>query len=190
MGLVFQVSRSNDQPTKQDGASNVTSKFLFCRLWASAYKNAPEPWSAKKAEAANKAKKTYTVLVDSIERPTTFIDVMPGKGKFCVNFLDEHLRDWRYYFFNEVEPGLLFMTQAVTREYLGVSDEITCGELYSFQRDGTVEIRRHSYNPDKIESMKTTGDVSNNYSPTPAFGEYDDLIRIQRQILNGAMDGE
>jgi hypothetical protein len=156
---------------------------FFCKLWASAAKKAPEPWSSSKAEAAHKAGKTYAVLIDSIERPTGFIDVMPSKGKLCVNFLDEHLRDWRYYFFNEVEPGLLFMTQAVTREYVGASDEIACGELYSFQRDGTVEIQRYTYRPDKIESMNTAGDVSNNYSAVPEFGEYDDLLRIQRHLI-------
>jgi hypothetical protein len=153
---------------------------FYCKHWSLHYKQAVDIWPEKKARTAHERGKPYTVLIQSAERPSCVLSV--GKDFVFTRFLDAHLRDWCYYGFSEVEPGLLFIGQAVTREYVGDSAEVSRGELYRFGRAGDMLVRRQSYNPDKAYEDHSVVDVSSNYSKMPDFGEYEDLIRFQRDI--------
>ena len=152
--------------------------IYFCKSWFRAKKKPTEIWSEEHASSAHVRKQTYTVLVDSAERPYCFIDV--SEGVVGVGFLDEFLREPLTYAFQEVEPGRLFLSMATHREFDGSTDKVVNGISYLFEQDGSVKIRREYFDPHRLETAESTVNVSSNYSPMPEFGQYDELIRVER----------
>jgi hypothetical protein len=155
-------------------------KIYFCKSWFRAKKRPTESWSEEQARAAHSESQPYTVLVDSAEQPYCFLEVTAKA--VGVGFLDELLRESLTYGFQEVEAGKLFLTMATHREFVGDTDKVANGTSYIFNRDGTVSMRRESFVPThKLETTASTADVTANYSAMPSFGEYDDLIRAERE---------
>jgi len=152
--------------------------IFYCKSWFRAKKRPTEVWTEEQAKSAHAKKQPYAVLVDSIERPFCFLDV--ADKVVGVGFLDEHLRESLTYAFQEVEPGKLFLTMATHREFDGETDKVANGISYIFKQDGTVHLRREFFNPHRLETSFASSDVTTNYSTVPEFGEYDDLIRIER----------
>lgn len=156
----------------------MNKNFYFCKSWFRAKKKPTEIWSEMQAKSAHDNKKTYTVLVESIERPYCFLDI--SDGVVAVGFLDEFLRESLTYAFQEVEPKKLFLTMATYREFDGKTDKVESGISYFFEQDGTVKIRREHFNPHRLETSESKVSVSSNYSTVPEFGHYDELIRVER----------
>ena len=156
----------------------MNRQIFFCKSWFRAKKKPTEVWSKEQAELAHTNKKTYTVLVDSVSQPYCFLDI--SDKVIGVGFLDENLRVSLTYAFQEVEPEMLFLTTAIYREFDGESDKVISGASYLFDRSGGVVIRKESFNPHKLEIANSHADVSSNYSRVPSFGDYDELIRVQR----------
>lgn len=151
---------------------------FYCKTWFRARKIPTQVWTKEQAKLAHVKNQHYAVLVGSIDRPYCFLDV--AHKVVGVGFLDEHLRETLTYSFQEVESGGLFLTIAIHREFEGETDKVVGGTSYRFKEDGTVQITRESFNTHHVETASTTSDVSINYSAAPEFGEYDDLIMIDR----------
>ncbi|WP_210320636.1 hypothetical protein [Rhizobium esperanzae] len=66
------------------------------------------------------------------------------------------------------------------REYVGGTDKIDSGSTYYFKEDGSLVISRQYFNPHRLEKTTGTADVTANYSRKPDFGQYEDLIRLER----------
>jgi hypothetical protein len=150
----------------------------YCKSWFRAKKRPTEVWTDEKATAAHIKKETYTALIGDAERPYCFLDI--ADGVVGVGFLDALLRESLTYAFQEITPGKLFLTMATHREFKNDTDEVAAASMYLFNPDGTLQIIRESFNPHHTETAKSTCDVSGNYSDVPAFGNYDDLIRVER----------
>lgn len=150
----------------------------FCKSWFRAKKKPTEIWSEAQAKAAHVGKQQYTVLVDSINQPYCFLDV--ADKVIGVGFLDNHLRESLTYTFQEIAPGRLFLTMATYREFDGETDKVVGGRSYVFDPDGAIKVRTEFFSPHRLEASTLISDVSFNYSFVPDFGEYDDLIRVER----------
>lgn len=61
------------------------------------------------------------------------------------------------------------------------SDAVATGTTYIFDRHGTVKIQRQSFNPHRLEVSESTVDVAVNYAIWPEFGDYDGLVKVERQ---------
>jgi hypothetical protein len=118
-------------------------------------------------------------LFGSPDTPSRFLEI---NDRFVgVGFLDHRLREYLYYAFKEVEPGRLFLNMATYRTFEGDSDAVATGTSYIFDRRGTVKIQRQSFNPHRFEVSESTVDVAVNYATWPEFGEYDELVNVERQ---------
>ena len=156
----------------------MTQQISFCKSWFRAKKRATEMWSRERALKAHEEKTLYTVLVGEPIAPTCFIEV---NDKFVgVGFLDASLRETLYYAFKEVEPELLFLSMATHRSFRGETDKVESGTTYIFERSGQVKIQRQQFEPHEASMAESSADVTANYSHWPTFGEYDDLIRVER----------
>jgi hypothetical protein len=156
----------------------MNQPIFFCKSWFRAKKKPTEVWTEEQARSAHLSKKLYTVLVGSPEKPFCFLEI---NDKFVgVGFLDDRLRESLYYAFKEVEPGKLFLSMATYREFHGDSDAIVSGTTYTFERSGIVKIDRQFFNPHSQEVAESTADVAANYTCWPEFGEYGDLVRVER----------
>ena len=153
--------------------------IYYCKSWFRAKKKPTELWPAEKAEAAHRSKQSYTALIGSAEKPYCFVDVTDKV--IGVGFLDGHLRESLTYAFKEVEAGRLFLSMATHREFEAETDKVASGATYTFGQDGTVQIRREFFNPYRVETAASSFDPAPNYSVRPEFGQYDDVIRVERQ---------
>jgi hypothetical protein len=98
-----------------------------------------------------------------------------------VGFLDTHCRESLTYVFEKTDDTTVFLISASWREFRGDTDRVASGTAWLFGRDGTLHIRRQAYDPPQAETSTSSVDVSGNYSALPAFGDYDELIRPERQ---------
>ena len=155
--------------------------IYFCKSWFRAKKRPTEIWSDAQARVAHEKRQHYAVLVDSTDQPNCFLDV--ADKLVGVGFLDKHLRESLTYAFQEFESGNLFLSMETYREFDGDTDKVVSGTSYVFGRDGTTQIRREFFEPYRVETATSRIDVTSNYSKVPEFGEYDDLIRVDR--VNG-----
>jgi hypothetical protein len=156
----------------------MKQELYFCKSWFRAKMRPTEIWSEVDARLAHEKGLPYTVLVASAEAPFCFLEVT--RKAFCVGFLDESLRESLTYDFQEVEPGKLFLSMATHWEFESGSDQVINGASYIFSADGTVQVKREFFNPHRVEVANSKIDVRTNFSATPKFGEFDDLIRVDR----------
>lgn len=155
--------------------------IYFCDGWFAAKKFATQVWTEAQAKDAHDNGRNYTVLVDSIQRPFCVILVM-AKG-IAVDFLDEHLRKALSYQFQLVEPGRMFLTMAVHREFDGETDKVAKGTSYGFTENGKLRIDRETFLPEhSLEVANGQADVSSNYEAVPEFGKYEAFMRMERQL--------
>ncbi len=154
------------------------TKYFYCKSWFWAKKRPTEMWTEEQARKAHDDRKTYTVLVKDVERPYAVVEV--ANDFVGVTFLDEKLRQSLSYQFEEVEPGKLFLSMATHREFDGDNDQVKAGNSYIFNQDGSLIIRKQSFNPQSLEEANSSTDVSGNYENYPDFGEYDHLLKVER----------
>ena len=159
----------------------MTRPINYCKSWFRAKKKPTALWPEEQARAAHRSKQPYTALVGSTDRPYCVVDV--ADKVIGVGFLDARLRESLTYAFKEVEPGKLFLTMAVHREFEAGTDKVSIGVTYTFDQGGTVQIRRESFAPHRVETATSSFDPAPGFAAWPAFGQYDDLIRIERQQI-------
>ncbi|WEF34266.1 hypothetical protein [Pseudoduganella chitinolytica] len=156
----------------------MKQQIFYCKSWFRAKKKPTEVWSVEQAEAAHENRTQYTALVGNLEHPYCFIEV--ADSAVVVGFLDQFLRESLTYVFKEVESGRLFLSMATHREFEAETDKVSGGANYVFKTDGVVHIRHESFNPHTVETAMSSFDPAPNYASRPAFGEYDDVMRIER----------
>lgn len=137
-----------------------------------------EYWDREAAEVAHHEGRLYTVLVGSRDNPTNFIEVT--SGAITVGFLDNHLREKMTYGFQLTSDGTLFLSMATYREFSGNSDTISSGTTYIFNEEGRVSIIAETFDPHFREESTSAVEIQGNYSRYPDFGEYGDLVKIER----------
>ena len=130
------------------------------------------------ARGAHDSRQLYTVLIGNSKRPECFIEL---KGSYVgVGFLDDNIREYLSYQFQEVEPGRLFLTMATHRKFQGTSDATAIGTTYIFNRDGTVDVEDREFLSGKSSNRQLQADVSRNWEHYPIFGDYLSLVKIER----------
>jgi len=150
----------------------------YFRGWFRARKRGTDPLDEAAALKAYKDRELYTVVLGELRKPSCYLEL---KGDYIgVGFLDKLLREYQSYQFQELQPGRVFLTQAVYREYEGQAEKVALGTAYAFRTDGKVII--HKVNFQKKEESVNEGqtEVSDNWDSFPEFGHYDSLARVNR----------
>jgi hypothetical protein len=172
----------------------MTSDLYYCRNWSIGYKEAQDLYTEDQARAMFAQGKIFTAMMGSAERPSCVIQHGlndQGKWFFHVDFLDELLRLYLSYGFQELPSGSLFLSSAGTATYEGDTDQKLHSENTIFKEDGLCHHSRTNYNGprpadrtiDKRDTRMTPEELAKtNYSPMPEFGEYDEIIRIERDV--------
>jgi hypothetical protein len=172
---MFKPQVSPESPEVERSMSSLS----YCKGWFRATKSSLAPYSIERAWARHDAGEIYCALVGSVEAPHAVLEI--AKGMVDVSFLDENLRDYIRYSFHEMEPGRLFLTRATWREFVGASDQIANCTTYSFRSTGDTNIYGETFVPSHfLAYSESHSDVSGNWSETPSFGHYGDLLRVDR----------
>lgn len=153
----------------------------YAKSWFRADKVVTDPWAVKKAKVAYDRRKLHTVIAGPMEKPRAFIEF--NMGYVGVGFLDQLLREYLSYSFEEVQPRRLFLTMATYREFCGESDQVKKGTTYFFKQNGDVVVVDEEFPNGAKKRHETKSDVSDNWEDYPAFGNYESLLRIERRIV-------
>ncbi len=137
------------------------------------------------AKHAHENKLVYYVTIFENKKPYCYLEI--NKGFFRVNFLDDLLRLYMSYDFTDnfcsTNANKLFLSQIVFWEFEGNSDKMLKITNHVFKADGTfLIIERDLVTNEQIDSeAKNKIDVSYNLEEYPKFGNYDSLIRKERE---------
>ncbi len=99
-----------------------------------------------------------------------------------VGFIDREAREYLTYDFVPIHAKRLFLRRIVDRTFVEGSAELAGAVAYNFEERGWVKVVRRFYNPAYQESGSSEADVSQNYEDRPTFGDYQSLIRQNRDM--------
>jgi hypothetical protein len=165
----------------------MRQSIFFFRSWAYGYYEPREPLSREEAETIFKHAQIgegFAALVDDPEKPTAFLDYgvnANGKISYRIDYLDDQLRTWHGYSFRQIRDERLFLDRAGDHTYFNDNREPdeSLGQMYD--EDGLIRFSRKRRGEDFRDTWKdrlTT--LEYHYEPLPAFGEYDSILRLER----------
>ena len=130
------------------------------------------------SKEAHDKKQTYFATFFYSEKPFCFMEC--NAGFFYIGFLDEFNRVYLSYSFDEFEPNKLFMKQASFAEFDGNNEDAIKRTNYNFEPNGELKIISYFENEQEILTVQEPMDVSDLWENYPGFGNYDDLIKLER----------
>jgi hypothetical protein len=158
------------------------------------------------AQKRHEKREEYTVAIGDFEKPDSIVEVV--NRMVAVTFLDEMLRMKHTLKFQEKDTHRLFLAMATCRKYCAATpamvarleagrknhdqpwgqflaevDQVLDGRTVVFKEDGAT-IQRASRHGDARQLVQPgpQWDVSTHWEPYPKFGEYDHLLKRDRDI--------
>jgi hypothetical protein len=156
--------------------------YSYAEKWSRSYKEAIKPLTEAEARKRHEKKGAlYTVLLGDSARPSTIIEIV-SLDSIQVEYYDESLRRVGYYQFVIQSNGQLFMVAAGFNQFDGDNRMPIWSRRLSFKPDGHVMSfeEDHVRDPGMETVVEKTVDVSLNWEPYPAFGDYASIARIDR----------
>ena len=161
--------------------------IYFCRLWSYGYYEPRDPISREEAQAIFNREtigEGFVVMVGDPNQPSVLLDYIVdanGKKGYKIRYLDDKLRTWLLYSFRQIKDERLFLDGSGEGTYSGDRKEADedLGEIYT--EDGLIRYSRKRSGEDFRDTWKdqlTT--LKYHYEPLPAFGEYDSILRLER----------
>ena len=153
-------------------------KLQYGKSWFRVKREMTELWAAPKAEKAHLNRLPYAVLIQADQKKECFLEF--NNSYIGVGFLDAYGREFLSYQFQEIEPGRLFLSMVTHREFDADLSQIVGGTTYVFKPDGNMIIKKENFNKKLTEVSELNVDISANWDTYPKFGQYVQLIKIER----------
>ncbi|MEU1466887.1 hypothetical protein ABZ434_01465 [Streptomyces sp. NPDC005761] len=158
--------------------------WTYSERWNKLLERPITPLTEKKARARHSSGQLYTAIPapDGQHSPTLRVEIRWETEYAGVIFMDHYGRDELRYSFSLIN-GLLFLDGARRYEYgdsqvRGGYADATYTESYDFTPDGVAHRTIESGEESSKESREI--DVTLNWERIPEFGEYDSLVRRDR----------
>ncbi|MBI1831877.1 MAG: lytic transglycosylase [Planctomycetes bacterium] len=152
--------------------------ITYGEKWFDYKKRLTVAWPESRARRAHERRRLYTAVISENGTPFYFVEL--NMAYVGVAFLDELIREYLVYQFQELEPGRLFLSMATYRDFDGDSDRVKDGTTYYFKPNGTVITEHLDCATNTLTTKECVRDLSGNWEPYPAFGEYSALARKER----------
>ena len=132
----------------------------------------------EKARRHHERRQPYEAVVCEAEHPQYVVSVADE----CVSvfFMDKKLRCYMEYGFQEKQPGILFLTHALFREFADDSADVLSAKTFAFKENGQVLMEDRNLVNGTVEEREATFSVQENWEDYPPFGDYTGLCREQR----------
>jgi len=155
--------------------------MTYGKSWFRAERRMTQSWTARQARDAHLKRQSYAVLIEEDDAPQCFAEFCDG----CVNvgFYDKLGREALTYQFEEIEPGRLFLSMAIHREFKALSEKVLQGTIFYFRENTSVIIEETNFESATKSSAETNVDLSGNWEPYPAFGDYSSITRRERGVM-------
>ena len=161
-------------------------QLTYCKLWNSNRKKLIDVWSEAEAREAHNKGEPYCVLLGDPKKPFYSLDVKLEAKFVRVSGFDEEVRVALVYDFRELKRGQMFLETAHYRKFDGDAyfegdkANITEIETFYFYSDGRVVIVLADHVKNTTRRAEQVIDVSKNWEPTPEFGDYESIARLER----------
>lgn len=153
----------------------------YSQGWFRAQKCSLQFLNTKEANKLHQKGKFYTALIGDKLSPNCFLEIRLEAGYIGVFFMDSYLRIYLEYIFKKADDKL-FLSEVMVREFDKSSDVIIKTSQYLFNKQGKlIIIERDNIAKSEVkkESLDKV-DISANMENIPIFGEYEDLIKLER----------
>jgi hypothetical protein len=128
----------------------------------------------------------YEVTIIEGDNVIAFLDIVHKNEFVGVTFLDEKEREYLTYHFNEIESKKkLFLEELWYYNFPNEENDNSDYRLhFVFDREGNISYRKYDEINKKTIDYETKEplDVSGLYEDYPEFGQYDGLIKTERNI--------
>lgn len=152
------------------------TELFYCEKWLFAEKRPLKSLDPRRAKQRHDARKPYAAVV-GMPMPTHIVSL--AGSWVTVSFLDSLGRQELTYDFNERRPSELFLTMAVSREFVGDEVEAAIAKIFAFEEDGSILIEERIAQRE-ARQLRASSDASPNWDVYPAFGEYAHLCNRER----------
>lgn len=123
---------------------------------------------------------------DNDAYPFCYVTVVPKNKHIGINFLDYAGRKYLSYLFHEVKEDRTLFLQEIWSYYFTTEsgDKEDYRIHFVFDEEGKINYRKYDDENEKFEDYESNRkfDVTGLYESYPNFGEYESLIRIDRDL--------
>lgn len=160
-------------------------QVTYCRRWSFRTQRVTDPLTVEQAAKLDAAGEWYTVVLGALTAPTAILDVVRGNRHIDVTFPDDRGRQVLTYDFRQVDDDTMFLTTMTRWEY-GDEQARTISQAdvvdkFSYRDDGTVHREVRDVRARERRTTDFSGvDVSINWEPVPAFGDWESIARRER----------
>jgi hypothetical protein len=157
------------------------TQVTYARRWNLVLGKPLDPVSEQEARRLDEAGDFYLVVFDG-----GYVQVNWAERALAVYFLDERTRPWLCYTFVRLDEDRMFMESVLRWEYPDETARAMTGatltEELRYRQDGVVE-REVRDDVAREVRRQTITDVSVdiNWEPVPRFGEWDSVVRQDRE---------
>jgi hypothetical protein len=153
-------------------------KYEYFIGWHRYYGKPLEPLTTSEAQRRDSEGKQYCVVVKDVAGDyEAFIEI--GNAYYAVNFINDRRRVHLVHGFEDIGDGRVFLNHAILFDYRG-GDKPYETTSYFFKQDGSLAIRSALLASNKATVKEVTCDVSGNWDTRPKFGEYENLLKMDR----------
>ena len=157
------------------------SEQRYAEKWLVLDRKALNAISPTEAAQRHASRVEYAAIIGDPDSPSHVVSL--AGPWVTVSFLDDDRREYLLYSFKEVRPGNVFLSQAIYREFIEDSGEVSSATIFAFRENGKIIIERHDMSTDQIETRKAQADAAPNWDRYPEFGQYDSLLQEERHSL-------
>jgi hypothetical protein len=174
--------------------------LLYCEPRSAGFwfdrKKMPPRLPTEKARHRHERRQPYEAVIGEPDDPRYVVALSPNRGStkpdsvsrcreghgdfVSVNFIDGERRCYMEYGFQEKQPGMLFLTRVIFREFADETNEVVSAKILAFKEDGSIFMVHRNLVTGSVEEREATFSVEDNWEEYPHFGDYTRLCRGER----------
>jgi hypothetical protein len=159
-------------------------RVTYCELWSDQTRAPIGEMGEGAARKLDSQGKRYSVVIGDPASPDTEVTVHWQKSYLAVSFIDEQGRTHVQYVFTKVDEKRLFLSEVTIWTYPdGARFKFEANRIENIliKPDGYSRKRIDDKSSNNIEVSESTDvPVDSNWEPVPVFGEWDSVIRYER----------
>lgn len=151
-------------------------KIVYCKEWGLFLKKPHDVISEQFAREMHIQQKPYVAVIyeNDIVKYVVEIDEVSE----TIRFYDENLNNYLVYIFIKKEDHMFLKTSC----YYSFDNEKKVEHIhFNFEETGDMITEKRNYTNNTVVESKGRVDVSCNWECIPMFGEYESVIRIERE---------
>ena len=155
--------------------------LAYCDKWSATKK---KPWTVidiDKAQNNHINNIPYTAIVQKNGNVKSVVEI--ADKYITVAFMNEKMSPYLFYNFDIKDSSNIFLSSAYYYSYDEKGDDELELVAFRFTENGHIIMERRNYITGDVEEKYLNGDVGPNWDKFPEFGEYEHLLREEREVV-------